>query len=303
MRTYSAYQTDISRIINNSDTDSVAWATEMINDSTRRLVNKFYFNERSYTTSTLASQQFYNLPPQVLNLINVTVNIGSVLWPLKICDSRQYWDSLNVIVFYQDFPTFFFPYNGQVGIFPTPASSGNTIQMNYKTRIIDLVQADVTDITSSQTMTVTNNSTTLTASGAVFLNWMIGQWIRIPFTSINATSGDNQWYQIASITSSTVAVLMNPYTGTNVTGAKFTIGQTSILPEDYQDLPLYWMAVLYYTTRFPDPVKSQLYQKMYDDGYFKLNEEFGSKSTNVAITDTDAPVFNPNLFVRSLTQN
>lgn len=308
MKTYSNYfgtattTGDIERIINNTLADNFTWGLEMINDSTRYLISKYYPNERTYTTTTVAGQQFYNLPPQVKELINLTETIGSVLWSTKECPSRQYWDYLNTIQYQQDFPSFFFVYNGQVGIYPTPASNGNTITMNYKTRIIDLSMADVTSVTASTTVSVTTNTTTVTALGAAFKNWMAGQWIRIPFSNTDVANGDNQWYQIASITSSTVLVLKNKYTGATVSGAAFTIGEVSILPEDYQDLPLYRMGYIYYTTRFPDPVKAGLYKGLWDTGMAALNEEFGSKTTSVVLTDTDAPIYNSNLFVQSVNQ-
>lgn len=310
MKTYSNYfgtaslTGDIQRIINNSLADNITWGMEMINEATRYLVSKFYLNERTYTVpgGTIAQQQFYNLPPQVKELINVTITIGSVVWQSKPCSSRQYWDSLNVITFYQDYPSFFFVYNGQVGIYPIPASNSNVLTLNYKTRIIDLSIDDVTSVTSSNTVSITTNTPTVTASGATFKAWMAGQWIRIPFSTTDSTNGDNQWYQIDSVTSSTVLVLKNQYTGATVTVAAFTIGQVSILPEDYQDLPLYRMGYIYYTTRFPDPVKAGLYKALYDEGFEKLNEEFGSKTSSVVLTDIDTPVANPNLFVRTVSQ-
>ena len=309
MKTYSSYAGvgttigDCQRIIGNSNADNLLWALEQINDANRYLVTKYYFNERSYIVSggTVAQQQFYNLPPQVKKLINVTVTIGSVVWQPKECPTRADWDSLNVQIFYNDFPLYFFVYNGQVGIWPIPASNGNVLTFNYKTRIVDLTMADVTNSTNSTTVSVTNNTTTVTASGNTFLNWMANQWIRIPYSSTNSTNGDNQWYQIASVTDATHLVLMNPYTGATVTAGNFTIGQVSILPEDYQDLPLYRMAIIYYTTRFPDPTRAQIYQKLWDDGEARLNQEFGSKTSSVVLTDIPLPIQNPNLFQTSLT--
>ena len=279
------------------------WGIEQINDATRYLVSKYYFNERTYIVpgGTVSGQQFYNLPAQVKKLINLTVNIGNVLWQPQECPSRQYWDNLNTVQFNQDYPSYFFVYNGQVGIYPVPSSAGNVITMNYKTRIVDLAMPDITDTTSGFTMAATNNSTTITASGNVFLNWMVGQWIRLPYSSTNSTSGDNQWYQISSITSATTAILDNVYSGSTVTGAKFTIGQVSILPEDYEDLPLYRMGIIYYTTRFPDATRAQLYQKLWDDGEEALNEEFGSKTSSIVLNDTDVQQWNPNLYQRGIT--
>lgn len=307
MKTYTSYQNDIPRIINNSLTDNVTWATEVINDSLRYLTTKYYFNERTYTVpgGTVAQQQFYNLPPQVKKLINLTVTIGSVVWQPKECPSRQYWDSLNVITFYQDFPSFFFVYNGQVGIWPIPASASNIITLNYKTRITDLSVPDVTN-SGGITMSVTNGSTAVSAAATgIFSSWMATDgWLRIPnSTSVGVTgpNGDNQWYQISSVTSAATATLKNQYTGSTVTGAPFTIGQVPLLPEDYQDLPLYRLGIIYYTTRFPDPARAQQYQALWDQGIAALDDEFGSKTTNVVLADTDSPIVNPNLFTRTVS--
>jgi len=309
MKTYSNYfgtasvTGDIERIINNSESDNLAWGIESVNDAIRYLVTKYYFNERSYTTTTTAGTQFYNLPAQVKKLINLTITIGSVRWQPKECPSRTYWDALNVIQFNQDYPSFFFVYNGQVGIYPTPASSSNTITMNYKTRIVDLSMADITQATASTTVSITTNTRTVTAAGSAFKAWCAGNWIRIPYSSTDSKNGDNQWYQIDTVDSATQLTLKNPYTGATVAGADFTIGQVSILPEDYQDLPLYRMGMIYYTTRFPDPVRAAQYTKLWTDGLSALDEEFGSKTTNVVLTDIDSPIINPNLFQSSLSQN
>ena len=300
MRTYTSYQNDIPRYINNSLADNVTWATEEINQSLRYLTTKYYFNERSYTvpSGTVAQTQFYNLPPQIKKLINLTVTIGGVVWSPKECPSREYWDSLNTITFYQDFPSYYFVYNGQVGIFPIPASSSNTITMNYKTRITDLSQTDYT----TGTVAITTNTTIVTGSGTTFSNSMIGQWLKVAFSSTNAANGDNQWYQIASVTSATVLVLKNVYSGATVTGGTFIIGEVPILPEDYQDLPLFRMAYIYYTTRFPDATRAQLYESLWKTGITALDEEFGSKSTGVVLNDIDNSIINPNLYQRSVSK-
>lgn len=306
MKTYSSYYGtasttgDIQRIIGNSAADNLTWGMELVNDTIRYLVSKYYFNERSYTVpnGTVAQTQFYNLPPQVKKLINVTITIGNVLWQPKECDSRQHWDSLNVIPFYTDFPSEFFVYNGQVGIWPIPASSSNVMVFNYKTRITDLSQADYT----TGTVSITTNTATLTGSGTTWTKAMAENgWIRISHSGTDAANGDNQWYQISSVNSTTSITLMNNYIGATVDGGSYTLGQVPILPEDYQDLPLYRMGLIYYTTRFPDATRAAEYRKLYEEGEAKLNEEFGSKTSSVLLYDGDEPTINPNLFQRSLT--
>ena len=299
MKTYSGYLTDIPRIINNTLSDNILWGIQEVNQATRYLVTKYYFNERTYLVpgGTVSGTQFYNLPPQVKKLINVTIMVGNVLWQPKECPSKEYWDYLNTITFNQDYPSYFFVWNGKVGIFPTPSSSSNVMTLNYKTRITDLSMADVT---CSANIAITTNTTTVTATGATFLKWMEGQWIRVAHSATDAANGDNQWYQIDTVTSTTVLVLKNPYTGSTVSGATATIGEVSILPEDYQDLPLYRMGVIYYTTRFPDQVRANQYQKLWDDGFTALNEEYGSKTTQIILNDIDTQNTNPNLYARNI---
>lgn len=297
----TTYQTRFGQLTKNSTTSNLALGLDLVNQSLRYLTGKFYFNERSYTTTTVTNQQFYPLPPQVKRLIDVTVTIGSVVWLTKPCPNREYWDSLNVITFSQDFPSFHFVYDGnKVGIWPIPASDGNTITMNYATRTTDLSMADVTNTTASTTVSITTNTTTVTAAGSAFKSWMAGNWIQIPATTTDSTSGDNKWYQINSVTSATVLVLKNPYTGSTVTGANFTIGEMPILAEDYQDLALYRALKIYFSSIVPDKSRYDLYNDLYDDGYKMLESEYGQKTTSPVLTDTDAPIFNPNLFVRSI---
>jgi hypothetical protein len=305
MKTHSNYLADVPRIINNSLPDNITWAMEVINDSIRYLVSKYYLNERTYTTVTVAQQQFYNLPAQVKKLTNVTVKIGDVLWQPKESPTRQHWDALNVTTFYQDFPSYFFVFNGQVGIWPKPSSDGNVITMNYKTRIPDLSQADLAVTGSSGTVgiSITTNTSTGTVIGATASQSMADSgWLRISHSSTNSMNGDNRWYEINSIdTTGKTIVLKNSYAGPTVTTGSFIIGESPILPEDYQDLPLYRMALIYYTTRFPDATRAAEYQKLWDEGETRLNEEFGSKTSSVVLNDTDEPIYNPNLFTRQVS--
>ncbi len=263
-------------------------------DALRVLVNKFYFNERTYTTTTVAQQQFYYVPPQFRKMIDVTVTLGSVLWLTKAAPSREYWDSLNVIQFYQDYPSYHFIYNGnQVGIWPTPSSTGNLITMNYQIRIPDLSQADYT----TGTVSVTNGDAHIVFSGSTLTSNMAGMWIQF-----SAPRGDENWYQIGSVnTGLGTAELLNPYQGLTSSAIPFTIGDVPILPEDYQDLPLYRALEVYFTSISPDARSAQLYQGLYDRGYAQLNQDYGSKNTSPVLVDSDAEVYNPNLFVRTVS--
>lgn len=363
MISYTQYRTRFGLLSKNSSTSNLTMGDSLIADSLRYLTGKFYFNERSYTTETVSGQQFYALPPQVKRLIDLTVTIGDVLWLTKPAPNREYWDSLNVIQFLQNYPSFHFVYNGnQVGIWPTPASSGDTITMNYQLRLRDLSQADYTtgtvtlpyvttftaivaeDATSAtlsagwalptgsyqivfsngdqRAVTLTNAGTAVTWSDGLssaatatitvqsssggtiitgiattFINDMENRWIQV-----TAPTGDGQWYQIGQYISATAIALLNPYTGDSVTSGAYTIGEMPLLAEDYQDLALYRALWIYFTSIVPDKSSSTLYEDLYNKGYEMLNQEYGQKNTSPVLTDTDAAVYNPNLFVRSVSQ-
>ena len=170
MYTYSAYLAEIPRLINVNDTDTVNWCMGLINNQLRYLTTTFFFNERTYTVNggTQASTQWYRLPPNATEIVNVTVNINGVLWIPNFAGNRRYWDALNVITFVQDYPLFYYIWNNQLGLFPMPSTTGYPITINYKERFVDLCQADYKTgtVTATQykagTFTATANSASLT---------------------------------------------------------------------------------------------------------------------------------------------
>ena len=76
----------------------------------------------------------------------------------------------------------------------------------------------------------------------------------------------------------------------------------AVLPEDYQDLPLYRALEIYFTSIVPNATNAKLYQGLYERGYEQLNGDYGSKTTGVVLVDEDAPLINPNLFQNNVHQ-
>lgn len=310
MKTFTNFKKEFATLTGNASTtanttntyDNISWGMRMINDAIRYLATVFYFNEATFTQNTVTSQQAYLLPSDFEKLMNVTVQVGGLLWQPKESPSRKHFDSLNVVPFYNDYSQYYFIFQNQLLLYPTPASSGNSLIFHYKKRITDIAMDDVTDVTSSATVTASNRSTTITASGTAFKQWMgLGGWIQITYNTTDTANGDNKWYEIASVTNTTTLILKNAYTGSNVVGGSFIIGNVPILPEDYQDLPLYRACRLYHSTRVPDQTKTNGFKVLYDEGYVALEAKYGSKTETPVLTDTDAPVFNPNLFPRNLS--
>lgn len=299
MRTYTNYLSDFQSLSQNTTTANQTLGMKWVNDAIRYLVGIFFFNETTYTVpnGTVASQQGYQLPHDVKQVINVTITIGTVLWQPQECATRRQFDALNVIPFTNNFPQFYYIYNNQLLIWPTPADSSNVITVHYKKRLTDLSQADYT----TGTVSVTTATTAVTGSGTTWTTNMAGRWLNIAISASDTTSGDDSWYQIDTVSSATSLTLKNQYSGQTVTGGTYIIGEAPILPEDYQDLPLYRSLELYHSSVSQNADKATLYKSLYDEGYKRLEAEFGSKTAGVGITPQDYPVVNPNMFQNNVT--
>lgn len=295
MKSYTTLRNQFGTLSANTSTTNLSLGDQLINDSLRYLTTKYFFNERTQLIpgGTVASQQAYNLPYNIKTLISAYVSVGNIRYTLTEAPNRQFWDSINFVPYTSDIPQFYYIFNKQMYVFPTPASSANPITIVYKCRLTDLSHADYV----TGTATATNLSSTVSGNGTTWTADMAGRWIT--FTS---ALGDTNWYEIASVTNTTTLLLVNQYQGQTMSGnGTYIIGEMPLLAEDYQDLPVYRALSIYYTSRVPNPTTATLYSDLYKEGLEKLDAEFGSKSWSVAITPADQEINNPNLFTRSLT--
>lgn len=261
-----------------------------------------YVNTSIMTTAlSIGGQQFYRMPPNYSKLKDITVTVGVLQWTLTEILTRQEWDNLNVFPYYASIPSKFFIFpggdrGGQIGIWPIPSTTGNTLTFNYKFRIPDLSIADYT----TGTVAVTSGQTTVTGSGT---SWQVttnqgneSRWIQIAPNATAANSGDNLWYQVASVDSATSLTLYQPYQGTSVTSGTYTIGQMPLIAEDFQDMPV-WKALNYYYTSIVDnPKKAEEHLVTYNTKLRLLEEYSGSNTLNVNLSPQRAFRGNPNLF-------
>lgn len=291
MRSLTNLKTFYGSISQNTSNQNLVLGIQMINDTQRYLLQKYFNNETTFSLPTVGSQQGYKLPPNYSIMKDVTLTVGQLQWTLTEILSRKDWDQVNFLPYNADIPQYYFIYNGLVNIFPIPSSSGNTITYNYKLRATDLSIEDVL----TGTVSVTVGSTTVTGVGT---GWSptVGnnetRWIQIPFPN-----GDGQWYQIASVNSATSITLYGAYQGiTAVAGATYTMGQMPLLMEDFQDLLVYRPLYLYFSSIQPSPDKAKEFKILYDEGIGRLDDYAGKKSVNVDLGQAP-PNVNPNLFL------
>lgn len=423
MKSYTTIRNYAASLSQNTSTTNLALFDQMINDSHRRFLEKYFFNESSTNITTVSGQQYYPLPFNYSKLKTGTLTIGSLKWnPTEILTRRE-WDSLNVFPYYADIPNNFFIYGGLFGIYPIPSTTGNVIGYNYKIRVPDLTFADYT----TGTVAVTTNNQTVTGSGTAFRTTYLPTAITLLTNAVTSTnsplptytyengtagvgatitmsaaavlqvggvdvvlndvilvkdetgdnapynglykvttagtttvaavltrntdndatsefvgkavfvtnskitwaytnltaptvgttaitlqvtnsvlnlnlwikftapSGDNNWYQIASIESDTSLTLINTYQGINTTGASYIIGQMPLLLEDYHDVLVFDSLVTYFSSIVDNPNKLKEFTARRNEITNMMDEYVGTKSLNVNL-GRRAIGQNPNLF-------
>lgn len=253
------------------------------------------------TAISIGGAQFYRLPPNYSKLKTITITVGNLQWTLDEIRTREEWDNLNVFPYYANIPKNFFIYPGgdhgsQIGIWPIPSSTANIITFNYKFRVPDLSLADVT---STSTLAVTSASTTITNSAA---DWVptTNQQLESRWIKISQNKGDNLWYQIYSIDSTSSLTLYQPYQGITVASGSGIVGQMPLIAEDFQDLLIWRPLVQYFSSIVDNPKKAEEFQAMYDQKLSLLNEYSGQNTVQVNLSRR-SNVRNPNSYPYKLT--
>jgi len=186
---------------------------------------KNYMTTQTYTASTVASQQYYHYPSDVVGVDDVVITVNSRLYPLEPIYGQHGWNYLNAIPFQATtFPSFIFARRDDFGIWPIPQGA-YTITFNYFSRDRNLTIADYT----AGTVAVTGNSVTVTGTGTTFTAAMVGRWFEITDAT---NTGKGYWYRVSAFTSTTVITLESVFEGATGSSLTYRIGQTPEIPEE-----------------------------------------------------------------------
>lgn len=238
--------------------------------------------------------QFYPLPPNYSKLKTLTITQGNLKWTPTEILTRVEWDRMNAFPYYSDIPNNYYIYNNQIGIWPIPVTTGNTVTCNYKYRTPDLSIEDYAVGTAS----VAKNGTTVTGTGTTWTPTANIQnesrWIQ--FTQ---TSGDNAWYQISTVDTATQITLTEPYQGIAVVNGAYNVGQMPIILEDFQDMLVYKYLTYYFSTKVKNPESYSEFKSIYDDKMKLLEEYSGNKTIHVDLRQNNIGQ-NPNLFQQNI---
>jgi hypothetical protein len=306
MKSFTEGRNLYGSLTKNTATANLALGDQFANDDYRALcaLHDWPWLERLRTLTTVASTANYVLPYDCDQVREVAVIVSSYRYTPKPVPDQKFWDQLNQSSYTSDTPEYYRIFNGQLYLWPTPASSGNTINITQKTRVIDL---SIADYTTGTIVTATNGLATIVGSATSWTSQMVGRYIRITHSN-TANTGDGLWYEIAGVTDTTHLTLTRNYGGTSIaTGtAAYTIGQMPLLPEAFQDLPWLYAAGQYWIkesdNRGPDflTLHGNIGAgSVPSTGKVALLEKaWSSATTNLVIDDgEDNIMLNPNLTI------
>lgn len=295
MKSYTTLRNLYGKDTKNTSTANLTYGDEVMNDFYRRVcsLKDWPFLHRLRTALTEASTAFVDYPYDVDLIESVYVTVGSTRYTPKPAPSRRFWDRLNETSHSSDTPEYWFPYNGQIGLYPQPSSAGNTISLNSRVRVVDL---ESSDYTTGTIKTATNGDETIVGNGTSWTSSMAGRWIKIDVGD-TADSGDGVWYEISSVTDGTNLKLVRLYGGTSISSAtqEYTMGQMPLLPEAYHPMIEKYAAFRYWAKE--NQARANTFKSMSEEDLQGLSKSYSSDSLSVIIEDMDETITNPNLTI------
>ena len=304
-RTLTQLKTRFGQLTGDTSSANTSLGADLMNDALGEIyaIGAWSFLEITRTATTTASTQFYDEPNDMDKLLSVTVLNGTTTYTPQEASNRKQWDHINSSSSIEsDIPEWFFRWNGQVGFYPTPSTTvADAISFHIRRTTSELT---VEDYSTGTVDIITAASTAVTGASTVWSASMAGRWIRTTKSDTASAAGDGEWYEIASVATTTTLTLEKAYGGTSLTtgaSASYLMGEVSRLPDNFQQLPLYYALDEYFTNIHIDPVRASRNKFKYDEGLAKLKAGYLNKTLDPTMHFTDdIEEINPNLRIRSV---
>jgi len=277
MLTYTSARNLLGTLSGDSSVNMLATFDTLHNQAIKEIVSMrpWPFRQKTWTRSTLTSN-VHQLPADCGKVVNITVTIGSTKYKPRRVKSREEWDRLTQSTnTTSNTPEAYFIFGDSYSFYPGPSSAtSNAVTISGQRIAKDL---SIADYTTGTITSIANGATTVTGSGTSWTSKMAGRYIQIA-DSNTANTGDGQWYEISSVTSATVLELVAPYEGSSISAgtAAYTIGQTSIIPEDFQMAPVHKVLQYYFEFIKPEKERAILAKNNYSDSLRYMQTELGS---------------------------
>jgi len=166
------------------------------------------------------------------------------------------------------------------GIYTLTFSSGEkrTATLTNGSTAVTLSAALTLAATATVTFSSANDGSIVVGSSTVWTVKMNSRWMVIT-DSNTAAAGDGVAYEIDEVLSNTCLTLVKTYGGAAIASgtAAYTLGQCSLIPEEYQDLPVFKACEVYFTTIQPEPPRAAMFRTMYLEGLQSMATDFSDK--------------------------
>lgn len=243
MKTFTEIKTDFANKSHDSNYDP----TQDLNDAIHYVMSlaDWNFNKDSVSYTSVASQQDYPRPAVAAKIRYMNVFTGNQWYtPTEIKDGKL-WRQLNYTQNnFADQPQYWFTSNNSLkcSLFPIPTNAGNTINIGYTKRLINLGVADY----STGSVSATAGATTITGSITTAFNAaMAGSYITVSATNSGI---DGLWFEILSVTDAHTLVVKQQIP-VALSGASYTVAQMVPFMDGFEDIALYRALDRYYRVR------------------------------------------------------
>lgn len=277
MLTYTSRRNLAGKLTGDSSSESLTLLDTLLNESDRDIISMkpWPFRQKTVSRDT-ETDNVHDLPADCAKVVNITVTIGSTKYTPRRITTRDEWDRLTQSTnTTSNTPEAYFVSANTYSFYPAPTSATTDgVALTYEKRQKDL---SVADYTTGGVLTATQGSTAIVGTSTTWTSAMAGRYIRIT-DSDTANKGDGLWYEIASVGSATTLTLVSEYQGTSISAgnAAYTIGQTSMIPEDHQMTSVYRAVENYFTFMQPDPNRAAQAKTLYSEAIKRLQVECSS---------------------------
>lgn len=279
--TWTELYTKAQRLSRDNNADTLVQIKQDVNTGYGMFNARFgrYFIRKQQFTSLVAQQQIYQIPIDCIRVMGITTLVTATYQPpVKEIVSEFEWRQITSYPVASNWPTYYFMIgNDLLSLWPVPSQSvTNGLRFYYQPRDHDLSVDDVTSTSTGFTVTVTNGTTTVTATGSAFNADMASLYFQV--TGVT----DNTWYEIVSATATTLT-LKTPYVATSGGSKAWRVGQLSILPPEYNDVPMHYALANFFSAAGNED-RSAFHQKKFDYFMDSAEEEYSSSNSSNVIT-------------------
>lgn len=227
------------------------------------------------TFSTVANQQFYQMPEDAIRMKSLTVTVGNITYPLTEIVDENAWQELNRRVQKSTVPEFYFILGAdQYGIWPIPSAIA-TATIGFEQNMRDMTADDYSTGTISVTGGVSATGAVV-GSGTTFTAAMVGRTL---FVDPSGGTGDGSGYKISGFTDTTHITLENNYAGATAAGQSYLIGQVPDIPDEFHESLIDYAAYRYYRRRRDLQTAKDL-KAAFDEALLLCQQNYSSKSSS-----------------------